>query len=208
MQWLKEGETITRGLGTRSFSCSVRCRRPGCSDHLSPAERVRAVPRGDDASRLRRPRSRAAAFPAVAAGLRVQLRVRHPSAQGLCRRPRVRRHGRRGTRPQEAPPAGCRRADHRSGSAAKPCSSLCRDLRYSDREKLALSASLAVTLAERTKSTEGGPAELADLQARAWAELGNVLSRRPTTWCRRKRPWATRWSFRARGPATPCCSPG
>jgi len=51
---------------------------------------------------------------------------------------------------------------------------LCRNLRYSDREKLTLSASFAVTLAERAKATAGELPELADLQARAWAELGNA----------------------------------
>jgi tetratricopeptide (TPR) repeat protein len=51
---------------------------------------------------------------------------------------------------------------------------LCRNLRYSDREKLTLSASLAVTLAERAQASEGEVSALADLQARAWAELGNA----------------------------------
>lgn len=51
---------------------------------------------------------------------------------------------------------------------------LCRNLRYSDREKLTLSASLAVTLAERAQASEGDVTALADLQARAWAELGNA----------------------------------
>jgi hypothetical protein len=51
---------------------------------------------------------------------------------------------------------------------------LCRNLRYSDREKLTLSASFAVTLAEKATAAEGELPELADLQARAWAELGNA----------------------------------
>lgn len=51
---------------------------------------------------------------------------------------------------------------------------LCRNLRYNDPEGMTLSASLAVTLAERAAAAQGESPELADLQARAWAELGNA----------------------------------
>jgi tetratricopeptide (TPR) repeat protein len=51
---------------------------------------------------------------------------------------------------------------------------LCRELRYSDPERMALTASFAVTLAEKTALPTRTPEELADLQARAWAELGNA----------------------------------
>jgi len=50
----------------------------------------------------------------------------------------------------------------------------CRHLRYSDLEGMILAASLAVTLAERITASQGESEELADLQARAWAELGNA----------------------------------
>jgi tetratricopeptide (TPR) repeat protein len=50
----------------------------------------------------------------------------------------------------------------------------CRNLRYSDPEGMILSASLALTLAERETATQGESPELADLEARAWAELGNA----------------------------------
>ncbi|HET9677877.1 MAG TPA: tetratricopeptide repeat protein, partial [Solirubrobacterales bacterium] len=51
---------------------------------------------------------------------------------------------------------------------------LCRELRYSDPERMALAASFAVTLTEKAVLPTLTPAELADLQARAWAELGNA----------------------------------
>jgi tetratricopeptide (TPR) repeat protein len=50
----------------------------------------------------------------------------------------------------------------------------CRSLRYQDLEGMILSASLAVTLAERITARQGESPELADLEARAWAELGNA----------------------------------
>ncbi len=50
----------------------------------------------------------------------------------------------------------------------------CRNLRYSDPEGMILSASLALTLAERETAAQGDSAELADLEARALAELGNA----------------------------------
>jgi tetratricopeptide (TPR) repeat protein len=51
---------------------------------------------------------------------------------------------------------------------------LCRNFRYSDPEKMTLAASLAVAIAEKAAAAEGETAELADLQARAWGELGNA----------------------------------
>lgn len=76
------------------------------------------------------------------------------------------------TRSHEPPAAGSRQQlDWRRCEALLE---LCRNLRYSDREKLTLSASLAVTLAEKAQATEGELPALADLQARAWAELGNA----------------------------------
>ncbi|MFL6259667.1 MAG: hypothetical protein ACJ76Y_08150 [Thermoanaerobaculia bacterium] len=50
----------------------------------------------------------------------------------------------------------------------------CRDFRYSDPEKMVLSASLAVNLAERLTAKHGESAEWVDLEAQAWAELGNA----------------------------------
>jgi len=50
----------------------------------------------------------------------------------------------------------------------------CRSLRFSDPERMILAATLAVALAERTEMTPEAAAEQADLQARAWAELGNA----------------------------------
>lgn len=50
----------------------------------------------------------------------------------------------------------------------------CRSLRYQDLEGMTLAASLAVTLAERASTSQGERPELADLEARAWAELGNA----------------------------------
>jgi len=49
---------------------------------------------------------------------------------------------------------------------------LCRALRSSDPEGMVLAASLAVQLAERLDT--GSEPQTADLQARAWAELGNA----------------------------------
>lgn len=50
----------------------------------------------------------------------------------------------------------------------------CRALRYSDPERMVLTASLAANLAERLDPGSFGAPTLADLQARAWAELGNA----------------------------------
>jgi tetratricopeptide (TPR) repeat protein len=50
----------------------------------------------------------------------------------------------------------------------------CRDLRYSDPEGMTLAASLALNLAQQETALKGESPELADLEARAWAELGNA----------------------------------
>lgn len=50
----------------------------------------------------------------------------------------------------------------------------CRALRHSDPEGMVLAASLAVKLTERMDERDGSPAKLADLQAKAWSELGNA----------------------------------
>ncbi len=50
----------------------------------------------------------------------------------------------------------------------------CRSLRHNDPEAIVLMATLAVSLAERLDSGSFGTGALADLQARAWAELGNA----------------------------------
>jgi tetratricopeptide (TPR) repeat protein len=50
----------------------------------------------------------------------------------------------------------------------------CHALRFTDPEGMILAAALAVALAERMDASETKPAVRADLQARAWAELGNA----------------------------------
>jgi tetratricopeptide (TPR) repeat protein len=50
----------------------------------------------------------------------------------------------------------------------------CRNLRYSDPEGMVLAASLAVSLAEKAVARHGDSPGLADLEGRAWAELGNA----------------------------------
>lgn len=50
----------------------------------------------------------------------------------------------------------------------------CRALRSSDPERMVLTAALAANLAERLEPSALGAQALADLQARAWAELGNA----------------------------------
>lgn len=50
----------------------------------------------------------------------------------------------------------------------------CRLLRHNDPETMVLTATLAVSLAERLDPGTFGAAALADLQARAWAERGNA----------------------------------
>ena len=49
-----------------------------------------------------------------------------------------------------------------------------RSLRYRDLEGMILSASMAVALVQRITARQGESPELADLEARAWAELGNA----------------------------------
>ena len=51
---------------------------------------------------------------------------------------------------------------------------LCRSLRHNDPDGMVLSASLAVQIAERLGTDPGTDRETVDLQARAWAELGNA----------------------------------
>lgn len=50
----------------------------------------------------------------------------------------------------------------------------CRSLRHSDPETIVLTATLAVSLAERLDAGVFGAEPLADLRARAWAERGNA----------------------------------
>jgi tetratricopeptide (TPR) repeat protein len=50
----------------------------------------------------------------------------------------------------------------------------CHALRHGDPEGVLLLASLAVSLAERITAHGRSPAEVADLRARSWAELGNA----------------------------------
>ncbi len=50
----------------------------------------------------------------------------------------------------------------------------CLTLRHSDPEAALMLASLAVSLAERIAAEQGSSLEISDLQARAWAELGNA----------------------------------
>lgn len=50
----------------------------------------------------------------------------------------------------------------------------CLSLRYSDPEGMVMTASLAVAFAERMDASQITLPELADLKARAWAELGNA----------------------------------
>jgi tetratricopeptide (TPR) repeat protein len=86
----------------------------------------------------------------------------HPADQPLAKRP---------------PALEIRTLDGRQRPGWDRCEALlelCRNLRYSDPERMTLSASLAVTLAEKATATDGESVELADLQARAWAELGNA----------------------------------
>jgi tetratricopeptide (TPR) repeat protein len=87
-----------------------------------------------------------------------------------------------GSRSADEPPSRPRTLDTLSssgeqrtvGDRCEALFELCRNLRYNDPEGMTLSASLAVTLAERAAAAQGDSVELADLQARAWAELGNA----------------------------------
>ncbi|HEV2854462.1 MAG TPA: hypothetical protein VHC97_16835 [Thermoanaerobaculia bacterium] len=72
----------------------------------------------------------------------------------------------------EAPTSGAQARD-----ARELCEALlerCRSIRHSDPEGTVLTASLAVAFAERMDAAQIEPRELSDLQARAWAELGNA----------------------------------
>jgi tetratricopeptide (TPR) repeat protein len=76
----------------------------------------------------------------------------------------------------EVPPLAPLSAEQRTSRDWKRCESFlerCRALRHGDPEGMCLLASLAVSIAERIKPLGHGAAELSDLQARAWAELGN-----------------------------------
>jgi tetratricopeptide (TPR) repeat protein len=79
--------------------------------------------------------------------------------------------------PKEVPAAEVPAAQTRTRDARERCEALlerCRSLRHSDPEGMVMTASLAVAFAERMDVDEITPEELADLQARAWAELGNA----------------------------------
>jgi len=74
--------------------------------------------------------------------------------------------------PPPAPLTAAQRA-HRDLALCRTFIERCRTLRHSDPEGAQMLASLAVSLAERIGPHEQS-AELPDLQARAWAELGNA----------------------------------
>ncbi len=81
--------------------------------------------------------------------------------------------GSRNPFPREVPSPATRqvRGDH---ERCESLFELCRALRNSDPEGMVLAASLAVQIAERLVSGSDVDPETADLQARAWAELGNA----------------------------------
>jgi tetratricopeptide (TPR) repeat protein len=78
----------------------------------------------------------------------------------------------------EVPPPAPLSAGQRAARDRGRCEAFlasCQSLRQSDPEGMVLLASLAVTLAERIEAPDApGVAGLADLRARAWAELGNA----------------------------------
>jgi tetratricopeptide (TPR) repeat protein len=77
--------------------------------------------------------------------------------------------------PKEVPAAEAHGSQEWTQDPKERCEFLleqCRSLRYSDPEGMVLTATLAVTLAEQIEA--GLPEKLADLRARAWAELGNA----------------------------------
>jgi tetratricopeptide (TPR) repeat protein len=82
--------------------------------------------------------------------------------------------------PKEVPVADALAAQAQARDARERCEALlerCLSLRHGDPEGLIMTASLAVAFAEKmaTDATDGStPEELAELQARAWAELGNA----------------------------------
>ncbi len=94
-------------------------------------------------------------------------------ARGKARARRRSDHG----FPKELPPLAAGEPAAVAGESMRRCEALlerCRALRFADVEAALLAASLAVALAERMDAREGTPAGLADLQARAWGELGNA----------------------------------
>jgi tetratricopeptide (TPR) repeat protein len=77
----------------------------------------------------------------------------------------------------EVPPPAPLSAEQRAARDRRRCVAFlvsCRSLRQSDPEGMVLLASLAVALAERIEASAGSAPDLADLRARAWAELGNA----------------------------------
>lgn len=81
------------------------------------------------------------------------------------------------TFPKEVPVAEVPVARPRTREVKEHCESLlerCLSLRHGDPEELIMAASLAVAFAERLTADGSTPQERADLQARAWAELGNA----------------------------------
>ena len=76
--------------------------------------------------------------------------------------------------PKVVPAPAASKGDRDSRKRCEALLKRCRCLRFSDPEGMILAASLAVSLAERMDAGQVGPGELADLQARAWAELGNA----------------------------------
>jgi len=79
--------------------------------------------------------------------------------------------------PKEVPPLEAVPSAAGASESMRHCEVLlqqCRALRFADVEGMILTASLAVTLAERLDANHEDPRELADLRARVWAELGNA----------------------------------
>lgn len=85
-----------------------------------------------------------------------------------------------GAFPKEVPVAELPAVHTRARDTRARCEALldrCLSLRHGDPEELIITASLTVAFAERmaADTTDGStPEEVADLQARAWAELGNA----------------------------------
>lgn len=81
------------------------------------------------------------------------------------------------TFPKEVPALAASAPAASDAESRNPCEALirqCRSLRFSDPEGMVLTATLAVAMAENLAARQGRSEELADLQARAWAELGNA----------------------------------
>ncbi len=78
---------------------------------------------------------------------------------------------------REVPSLGALTETDRASRDRSRCEALmerCRALRASDLETMVLTAELAVSLAEHLGAAAMGDPAVADLQARAWAELGNA----------------------------------